>query len=212
MAGSTLAAARRDYDAARALLAEEARRALAPSIPRGAGTWFASRLDAERERLAALERHVRALARTSAAGTTDDRPSPAADNGDVAVDVAPARALLDHAPEPLVQRVRAELGRSWRDALPTLLDLHGAARRLVGTPRVPPWVERRDVARALLPRLSDALAALARDQDQLVPRGLAVRRLALLPEPVAGEPPDIRVDRILPSSGEAHLVVAWRAE
>lgn len=210
-ASNAVDTARDDYEAARARADSAERRALAPAIALAARSWFATALDAERARLVALEGHIRGFSRSLRIDDAGGRGSPAADSGDVAVDVSSAYALIDAAPEPLLQRVRAELAGPWRDALPTLLDLRRAARRLVGTPEHPPWVERSDVAEAVAPRLARALATLAGDQEQLVPRGLAVRRLALLPQPFGGYDLDLQVDRSLPSSREAHLIVAWRA-
>lgn len=206
--------AQRDLDQARRAHEHHARRALAPALVRGARTWLASELDAERDRLAALERHSRRHLASAPAPLTPQPTDPthATDLAvhDLAVDLRPAEALLDPRPEPLVQRLRHELAGDWRHALPTLLDPLETARELVGPQRAPPWLTRSDVAAALRPPLATALASLDRALGALVPHGLPARRLALLPAPFSSDELDLRADRILQSSRDAHVIICWR--
>jgi hypothetical protein len=209
-----LAAAQGDYDAAQTALADARREAEGPELVRGALTWFREQVQQERQRLAAIETHVRLVARR------DDGVGVrmAVGVGDQAVDLSAAKALLDPPPEPLVQRARAELGDAWRTSLPTLMDLPAAARGMSSQheparkPALdqPPWAERSDVAQALTQPLRDALALVDEHLARRVPRGMPVRRLALVPTPFRASELDLKVDAHVVCRGDAHLLLAWR--
>ena len=200
----TLEAAQADYDAAQSALADARREAQGPELVRGALTWFREQVQRERQRLAAVETHVRLVARR------DDGVGVrmAVGAGDQAVDLSAAKALLDPAPEPLVQRARAELADEWRTSLPTLMDLTAAARGL-GSIRAP-WADRSDVAKALVQPLRDALALVDGHLARRVPRGMPARRLALVPTPFHASELDLKVDAHAACRGDAHLLLAWR--
>lgn len=219
MRGS-LAAARADYQAACATIEVGRAAALGPEIARAALSWFLTFLHRERRRLSAIEAQVRSLGRSVEVGLTApsadhrSRVSVRGESGreiDVAVDLSAAKKLLDPAPEPLVQRVRNEVAGAWRESLPTLLDLAGAARGLAAkSARNAPWTERSDVAAALVGPLTQALATVAQGLERSVPRGLPVRRMTVLPAPFDAAEVGAASDGVLPCAGDAHLLVLWR--
>jgi len=224
VARASLATAQADYDAARAAIALAEHEALGPEIVGRASTWLREQLTSERRRLTAIEAHVRSLGRTIAAGESGLAAPIASGPRDIdaAVDLSAAKRLLDPAPEPLVQRVRGEIAAGWRDGLPTLLDLLGAARAVSFGPSLEsgsgvPWVARSDLAQALTAPLARALASVEHGLARLVPRGLPVRRVTLLPAPfdrMAGRSSDanelgVQTDAVVMSAGDAHLLVVW---
>lgn len=181
---------------------EQARRAaLAPDLVRGALAWLSTAIGRERGRLVAIAEQVKRL---EVARPTSPAPA-SATTIDIAVDLAPARELLDGSPERIAQRIRAELANDWRAELPTLCDVLGAARAAVGS--APPWRVRSDVARALEAPVADALAILDRSLCGLVPRGLPVERVAVVPPPF--EARTLALDGTWRSAGDAHLIVHW---
>jgi len=205
----SLATARADYKTACAALERSQYEALGPEIASGALAWFRDRLQLERRRLTAVEAQVRSLGRSLDA--TLSEPSAHARDIDAAVDLAAAKALLDPAPEPLVQRVRGEIGGPWRESLPTLIDLLGAARTVVATSTSrAPWVERSDLAKALTVPLAQALATVGRGLERRVAHGLPVRRTLLVPAPFLARELGVDGDIVVASGGDAHLLVSWR--